>query len=102
MDNELWLIVSIVWGKRRHGIPILVMEIPKKRRGRNQRFWRFNSSMAWLAARAVSAMKVMDGFWFPVETIQAPSVTKTFLQWWSWFHSLSKEVFGSLPMRAPP
>lgn len=35
----------------------------------------FNSSTAWFAARAVSAMKVSDGFWVEKEVMQAPSVT---------------------------
>src|SRR6185437_5893721 len=62
----------------------------------------FISSTAWLAARAVSAINVSDGFWLPVDVIQAPSVTKTFLQVWNWFHSFSNEVFGSFPIRTPP
>jgi len=35
----------------------------------------FNSSTAWFAALAVSAMKVSDGFWVEKEAMQAPSVT---------------------------
>jgi hypothetical protein len=61
----------------------------------------FSSSTAWLAARAVSAIKVKVGFCVPVEVIQAPSVTNTFLQWCSWFHLFNIEVFGSSPMRIP-
>jgi hypothetical protein len=40
----------------------------------------FNSSTAWLAARAVKVIKVRVGFWVLALVIQAPSVTNTFLQ----------------------
>ena len=40
----------------------------------------FNSSTAWFAALAVRAINVSDGFWVPVEVMQAPSVTYTFVQ----------------------
>ena len=38
------------------------------------------SEIACFTARAVKAMKVKEGFWLPTLVIQAPSVTKTFLQ----------------------
>ena len=38
------------------------------------------SKIACFTARAVKAMKVKEGFWLPTLVIQAPSVTKTFLQ----------------------
>jgi|GEM_PF-363968 len=44
------------------------------------RFFRLISSTANLTARAVNAINVIDGFWEPVDVMQAPSVTNTFLQ----------------------
>lgn len=44
------------------------------------KFFRLISSTANSTARAVNAINVIEGFWEPVDVMQAPSVTNTFLQ----------------------
>ena len=51
---------------------------------------------------AVSYEKFDDGLWFPVEVMQAPSVTNTLGTACSWFQALSIDVFGSFPIRHVP
>src|SRR5439155_15021744 len=63
---------------------------------------RFMASTAYTAARAVSAMYVMEGFWFADEAMQAPSVTNRFFTSWHWLWAFRTEVFGSRPIRAVP
>ena len=53
-------------------------------------------------ARTVSAMVVSVGPQVPLVTKQLLSVTNTLGASHTWFIALSTEVFGSLPMRAPP
>src|SRR5437870_2981648 len=64
--------------------------------------FRFIASTAYAAARAVSPMYVMDGFWHAVDAMQAPSVTNTFFTSWHWLWAFKTDVFGSRPMRAVP
>ena len=54
-----------------------VMAEPSRRGARvfHQRLWRVISRTAWSAARAVSAMYVIDGFWQAELVMHAPSVT---------------------------
>ena len=56
---------------------------------------RFISPTAKSAARAVSAMKVSDGFTHAIEVMQLPSVTNTFFASWTWLCLLRTEVSGS-------
>src|ERR1019366_299811 len=62
----------------------------------------FISPTACAAARAVSAMYVIDGFWHPFDAMHAPSVTNRFFTSHAWFHPFSTPSIGVMLMRAPP
>ena len=47
-------------------------------------------------------MYVSDGFWFPLDAMQAPSVMKTLGTSHAWFHPFNTPSFGVRLIRAPP
>ncbi len=62
----------------------------------------FIRSTAGSTALAVSAMYVIEGFWFAVDAMLAPSVQKRFGTSHDWFQPLSTLLARSFPIRAVP